>query len=75
MRDFKNVCAPWYKDLWLGCEEMPSGSKVIMTSMVACGGSFADIEAILGANVVVNKLEIKRGCHVTVMESGKLLLL
>lgn len=33
----------------------------------------ADMDAILGANIVVRRLEIRRGCHVTVIESGKFL--
>lgn len=44
-----------------------------MASILAFGASLEETEAILEANVVVKRFEIKRGCQVTVMESGKLL--
>lgn len=43
------------------------------TSIVACGASWDDIDAILGAKAVVSRFDIRRGCQVTVMESGKFL--
>jgi len=42
-------------------------------STVACGASLEEIEVMFGAKAVVSRLEIRRGCHVTVMESGKFL--
>ena len=41
--------------------------------MVASGASLEETEAILGANAVVSRFDMRRGCHVTVMESGKFL--
>jgi hypothetical protein len=46
---------------------------VMIASMLAFGASLEEMEAIFGANVAVNRFEISRGCHVTVMESGKFL--
>jgi hypothetical protein len=45
----------------------------MIASMLACGACFEETEAILGAKVEVKRFEIRRGCHVTAMESGKLL--
>lgn len=73
MSALRKVCAPWCSDMWFGWEETPRTSKVIMVSMVACGASLDDTEAIFGAKAAVRRLEIRRGCHVTVMESGKFL--
>jgi hypothetical protein len=73
MSAFRKACAPVYRDLWFGCEETPSASKVMMASIVACGASLEETDAILGANAEVRRLEISRGCHVTVIESGKFL--
>jgi len=53
---------------------MPSASKVMIVSIVACGASREEMDVILGAKTVVRRLEMRRGCHVTVIESGKLLL-
>jgi hypothetical protein len=44
-----------------------------MVSTVACGASLDEIDIMFGAKAVVSRLEIRRGCHVTVMESGKFL--
>lgn len=73
MSALRKVCAPSCSDMWFGWEETPYASKVMMVSMVACGASLADTEAMVGAKAAVRRLEIRRGCHVTVMESGKFL--
>ena len=44
-----------------------------MVSMVACGASLEETSVILGAKAVVRRFDIRRGCHVTVIESGKFL--
>lgn len=68
------VCAPSCSDMWFGWEEMPCASKVIIASIVACGASLEETEAIFGAKADVSRFDISRGCHVTVIESGKFLL-
>lgn len=44
-----------------------------MTSMVVCDASVETMVAMFGAKAVVSRLEMRRGCHVTVIESGKFL--
>jgi hypothetical protein len=73
MRALRKVCAPSCRDMWFGWEETPRASKVMIVSIVACGASLDDTEAMFGAKAAVKRLEISRGCHVTVMESGKFL--
>lgn len=45
----------------------------MIASIVACGASLDGMAAILGAKAVVRRFDIRRGCQVTVMESGKFL--
>ena len=42
------------------------------TSIKVCGALVAGMDAILGANVMVKRFEMRRGFQVTDMESGKL---
>ena len=69
--------APWYKEIWFGCDEIPFASKVMRTSIVAIGAS---VEFDLGdlarsrANAEDRRLEIFSFGHVVVILSGNSLV-
>ena len=65
--------APWYREIWFGCDEIPFASKVMRTSIVAVGASvvfdLGDL-ARSRANAEDKRLEILSFGHVVVMLSG-----
>ncbi len=69
--------APWYREMWLGCDEIPFASKVIRTSIVAVGAS-VDFElgglARSRANAEDRRLAMFSFGHVLVMLSGNSLM-
>lgn len=67
--------APWYREMWFGCEDTPLESKVMMASMVALGAvRFSEEDfcvARRGAKALLRRAEILEDSQVVVMESGK----
>lgn len=69
----RKACAPSCNDMWLGWEETPCASNVMMASMEAFGASLGEADLIFGAKADVRRFEMRSGAHVAVIESGKFL--
>jgi hypothetical protein len=73
IREDMKCRAPWKREMWLGCEEIPERSKVISTSIVAVGASmdlfFMGFDRF-GANADERSVEILVLSHSVVMLSG-----